>query len=162
MELRVPRASSQGTVKNRLDIMWEQLSPAFTPNDFVPWNLQRARRQLLADRKNHSDCYRAGTLEFVDSDSGKACFYPSTEDEGADGVAERVAAIDAYLAADESECHEVKITWLPKGSGGKLKDELRIVCGGKNSHEVVIAARTNSQAVDYVTSRLREFSRPSA
>lgn len=158
LELRVSRCDSKTTLLFRLNQLWTRLNPAFTPDDFVEWDLKKARRRMVEERKQNAEIYLTGSLQLIDSSSGKASFHPHTEDETADDAAERRVAIDAYVKAN-CACDHLVVTWLPTSSSNALEQELRVVIGGKYPHEVVIPAQTSSQGVDYVTNKLRYYGR---
>lgn len=158
LELRVSRCDSKAILLLRLNHLWTKLNPAFTSDDFVEWDLKTARRRMVEERKQNADIYMTGSLQLIDSASGKASFHPYTADETADDAAERRAAIDAYIKAD-CDCDHLVATWLPASSGKALEQELRVVIGGRYPHEVVIPAQTSSQGVDYVTNKLRYYGR---
>lgn len=161
LELRVPRtsSSSHGSIEKRLETLWQHLSPALSAGDFSAWELNNARRCILQRREEFKTTFRVTTLEFTDSELGKASFAPNTDDEGADDAEERKAAIDAYLKG-KGDCHHLIVTWLAEESSKALPDDLKVVSGGKDTNELVIKSRTSSSAVDYVTNQLRHFSRP--
>jgi hypothetical protein len=161
LELRIPRTSStsHGSIEKRLQMLWQHLSPALSAGDFIAWELNDTRRGILQRRDEHKATYRVTTLEFTDSELGKASFSPNTDDEGADDAEERKAAIDAYLKG-KGDCHHLIITWHADESAKALPDDLKVISGGKDTNEVVIKARTSSAAVDYVTNQLRHFSQP--
>lgn len=160
LELRIPRATTLGTVRQRLETVWEMMRPAFDPSQFEAWDMDKVRRKLLSERGADpwQKIYRLSSMEFIDSSSGRASFLPHTDDENADDAIERTAAIDAYLTGG-GNCHHLVVTWLPKESAGKLATELKAVSGGKHTNELVIAAKTTFDAIDYVTNRLRELDR---
>jgi hypothetical protein len=156
LEMRVTRSESRALMLLRLNALWTRLKPALQTSDFIEWDdLKKARKKMLKFRSKYTKLYQTGSIQVTDSASGKAAFLPYTEDEASDDTEERRTAIDAFVAAGCS-CEHLVATWQPSNG---LAHELRTIIGARYPHEIVISGQTSSQAVDYVTDKLRFFSR---
>ncbi len=159
LEIRIDteRLESVRARQDRLAQVWTLLSGALDANDFLPWDLCSARRHVSVMRASLTDV-EIGELRLVDSERGIASFRPETEHESVDDLDARTRAIDAFVTNDDSEVPVLNLHWkIPDKSRKDNPLQVSTVCGGRNTNELVIRARTQAGAIDYVTNRLRQF-----
>lgn len=156
LEIRVPRVESRAKLDERLKRVWIMIRPALKQEDFSPWDTRKARCTMVKERKDNSKLYHLPTVYLTDPGSGKAIFAAYTEDGSQVSAKEREAAID-LLMKGKTDCDRLVVVWCQVGAPGTLISDLRTIVAPRYSNELVIPARVNSQTVDYVTDRLREF-----
>jgi hypothetical protein len=152
LELRVPRSGSRKVVLEWLGVLWSAIQAAIKPEDFEPWQLHEVCLNLIKRRVPNKGRYRLGNARMMDQQTGIAEFTPPSNEEDLCSDPARDQAVRLY-----HECHELGVYWLEQTNTPGPQVELRTIIGKCKPNDVLIAAKTTAEAVDYVTYRLREF-----
>lgn len=160
LEVRISRTKNAGhkAMQKRLTAIWAMLAPAFSVDDFTEWDLSSSQLNMVNSRSDSVDIYELSDVILLDSHSAEVKITPSTEEESFDDAQETGDAIDLIANAEGADCKYLAISWHPDESKLIMKDDFRTYVGGRNKHELIIPTRVSGTAVDYVTSKLREFS----
>jgi hypothetical protein len=155
LELRVPRRESKADVISAVQQdLWPSIASAVSPDDFREWDLSIARRRLKNEHEQHKSLYERGNIRAQSSGLGGAYFTVAHGDDELGSDPEHAQAVQLY-----QDVIELVINWLPQQQTDAIEASLRTVIGKVANNEVLIAAKATADAVNYVTYRLREFSK---
>lgn len=156
LEVRIPQTDSKKRVKRWLERAWLMINPALSHKAFSPWNLKKARRQMIGEQNKNGNIYRFSTTRVVDGDHNVASFEgydPQVPLFDSQGVADSVK-----ILLNEGECTNLYATWLT-GKNPYPSRELNTLIGHNEPNEIVISGYCSARDVDYVTDQLRHFNR---
>ena len=146
LQLRIPRNSSRAVIRNQLKFVWDRLAVAgLKPNMFHPVDFLPTKRRLLDESIGGSKAFRAHAVQCQDDDCTIE-FRPSTE-----GDVLSSAAKHALLnSLSDTDCRDLVIRVFPVED--ILPKDLLVQLAWQDGHnELVIAAGTTPEAIDYVT-----------
>jgi hypothetical protein len=162
LELRIGRDTARKRIEDRFEFLWTALANAVDRTTFEWWDLTQARKKLieLKDEKESKKTYALRDTRLVDRSSGGR--YSLEGHASAYDTLERPEVkrfVTAILAAGD-DCTHLSAKWLAADDQAVPSRELHTVIGGKEKWgEIVIAGKCEAADVDYVTERLRHFSR---
>jgi hypothetical protein len=158
LELRVQRDESARRVKSWVDQLWLKLSGALRQDDFLPWDLSKARRRMIDDEDKNKGIYSFRDTRLQDSLSNRVSFEAFAAQGNLFASVEAKAAIRDILDVKDSKCTHLAATWLPRNDGVPAQ-EYRTLLGNREPNEVIFSAHCAAKEIDYVTDKLRFFNR---
>ncbi len=159
LEVRIPQTSSKQRMNGWLDQAWEMASLIFRSDEFERWNLDPARRRLVNEQGQHEKVYRFSHSRMEDEAHNMISVASAHTERSLDASTPVVKSMQALVKPGVGECRYLRVTWLP------IKDEvpeqeLVSYLGDREVNGVGIGRRCSAREIDYVTDRLREFSKP--
>jgi len=158
LELRVQRDESARRSKSWLDQLWLMLGGALRRDDFLPWDLSKARRRMIDEEAKNQDVYSFRDTRLEDSLSNKVSFETYATQGNLFASIEAKEAIHDILEVKDSKCTHLSVGWLPRSDGVPSK-EYRTLLGHRESNEVIFGGHCSAKEIDYVTDKLRYFNR---
>ena len=152
------RDESRRRINAWVNELWTRLAPAVDKNRFNAWNLSNARRKMLEDQGKNQKLYTFRDTRLEDSFHNRLSFEPYATQGNLFASTETKKAIDDVLAAEQSSCTHLSVSWLPT-KDETIKKEYRTLLGDRELNEVIYPAQSSAMEVDYVTDKLRYFSR---
>jgi hypothetical protein len=158
LEIRVQRNESRRRIEEWHNKVWEMLGPAVVRRQFEPWGLSKGIANLISDQRSNKDFYNFRDARLIDK-SGVHATFSMYEDQSGDLFAsiETRDSIEGYLSA-KSDFQGLTVTWKQQNSGTPQKD-LRVLLAPRELQEMVAAAHSSREDLDYVTNQLRRFNR---
>ncbi len=180
--------TSRTALKAKLKSIWEMFTEAINENEFTPWEVTETVKKAyaeLAEKAEEAETSQRETVSkarstnhtaktanqdskftppFVPaamamfSESGVSATLNSPRGTNFFGSAELKGSFSAFEQRNGA-CKQSATIWLTEPSNGILKDELRILVGGHESHEIVISSNVKPEVIDYVTNQLRQIQR---
>ncbi len=157
LELRVPRDTSRTRITTWLTYLWRELQPAIDQNWFKPWDLSRARANLIRSDQLDGVLFRLRDTQVEAPGHERATFEPHSPGGGLFSAHHMRTAVGNLLDA-QSTCTRLNVSWLPT-KGEDFEDDIRTQIGNIFDHEVIFSSKQRSREIDYVTDQLRKFSR---
>ncbi|MGA2001288.1 MAG: hypothetical protein ABSG52_14960 [Terriglobales bacterium] len=158
LELRVQRDQSRKRINSWLAEIWKMLGPALDKGNIDAWDLSKARRRMIDEEQKNQHIYQFRDTRLEDSVSNRMSFESHATQGNLFASTEAKQAINDVLAAKNSRCTHLSVNWLPT-KDGTLSREYRTLLGDREAHEVIFSAQCSAAEVDYVTDKLRYFSR---
>jgi hypothetical protein len=156
LEVRVPRQSSSKEVTKTEEDFWTMLAPGMSRADFTSWDLSPASSKIVSTRSSNKKLYRLGNTRALGKTLATAYFCPHSSDDDLCDDPAHDKSVSEYKSFKE-----VVVYWLPQTNTDAIEadSELRVVIGKLAKNEILISAKATAAEVDYVTYRLREFSK---
>jgi hypothetical protein len=158
LELRVQRDESARRVKSWVDQLWLKLGGALRQDDFLPWDLSKARRRMIDEEDKNKEIYSFRDTRLQDSLSNRVSFEAFATQGNLFAAVETKAAIRDILSGKDSKCTHLAATWLQRNDGVPAQD-YRTLLGNREPNEVIFSAHCAAKEIDYVTDKLRFFNR---
>jgi hypothetical protein len=157
LELRIPRDASRGRRTTWLDHLWQTVGNAFQQSSLKPWDLSKARQDIIGREEFEGTVFSLRDTQMKMPGQERATFEPYLP--GASLFAAQYArqAVQDLFGA-QSTCTRLNITWLP-GPGTDFEGMIRTIVGADESNEVIFPGHQSASEVDYVTEKLRGFSK---
>jgi len=160
LEIRIDQTGLQkaGLAEERLAAVWDLLSSALKESECRPWDLRKSITKMLQSRVKNAELYELGTVKMLDGAHGNVQFDPYKATESIDGDTGRTIAIDGLLA-NKAQGTGAAISWKPHEDIESLEKSLLTAITGEAFNCLAITSKTSSEIIDYVTNKLREFSK---
>lgn len=158
LELRVQRDESTRRVKSWIDQLWLMLGGALRKEDFLPWDLSKARRRMIDEEDKNQDVYSFRDTRLEDSLSNRVSFETYATQGNLFASIEAKEAIHDILDGRDSRCTHLSVGWLPR-KDGVPSEEYRTLLGHRETNEVIFGGHCSAKEIDYVTDKLRYFNR---
>jgi hypothetical protein len=158
LELRVQRDESVRRVKSWVDQLWLKLGGALRQEDFLPWDLSKARRRMIDDEDKNKATYHFRDTRLQDSLSNRVSFETFATQGDLFASEEAKAAIRDILNGKDSKCTHLAAAWLPRNDGVPAQ-EYRTLLGNREPNEVIFSAHCTAKEIHCVTDKLRYFNR---
>ena len=156
LEIRVPTDTSKKRVSGSLSMAWHMIEGVLREDQAVAWDLTSARGRMLKDGKKNASIYRARDTRVrndyntytIEANNVSGTLFDSEDD---------VETLRRTLDK-KGECTQLSILWLEQKDGRPSRD-IRTIMGAARVNELIIPAHCGPPDAEYVTERLRQFSR---
>jgi hypothetical protein len=157
LEIRIPATDSRQRLEGWRSYLLETLRLAIPFDRFSPWTLSDVSRRLFDEKAKHTTVYSLGDARLED------------EFHNIYSIQSHVPDVDLFsgVAADSAPkgvlehngVHKAqRVLWLKQPDEG-FQVDISILIGARLDNEVVFSRHQNSRGIDYVTNKLRAFSK---
>jgi hypothetical protein len=160
LEFRIPRDESRRRIADWLAVLWKQISAHVQQAEFEPWNLDTARRNLIEREDENESVYSARDTKLWDvKRDGRATFEGHVDSYDLFSRIEYRDAIMGLMKAGD-KCTHLTVRWYKLKKSAVPSRELHtLLVGDREPNEMVFSGHAEAADVDYVTQKLRQFSR---
>jgi len=159
LEIRIQRSESRKHVEEWYDQVWSTLSQAVTRDQFKPWELKTAMRNIALQAEENAEIYDFRDVGVVDDINEIFGSFQAFSDEG--NLFKSQLTRDAVKGFLESggDLNSLAVRWFARPTS-EPQEEMKTLLGVRRKlHEVLVAGHCKAGDLDYVTSQLRAFSK---
>lgn len=158
LEIRLQRNESRRRVEEWDKLVWSMLAAAMTREQFRPWELKAAMRNIALQAEDNTEIYDFRDVGVVDEANDILGNFQTVSDEGILFKSQLTReAVKGFLESG-GELNALAVRWLARPTS-EPREEIRTLLGSRQLHEMVVAAHCLPGDLDYVTSQLRAFSK---
>lgn len=168
LEIRVQRDSSRRRVEGWHNTVWEYLKPHVVFNQFDPWEVSKAMKNLIAKQEGNETLYKFENAKVIDGAYTLITFEADASNPTLFATDETRESLQRYLKA-KSDWAGLVVTWFPQTNDIPEKAMRTLLAVrqtqemqkriGQHSNEIVVPAHCSAEDLDYATAQLRSFNR---